>query len=60
MTDGPIVLQPTLYEDLIAAGVKVDNHYSDLYCPVSSVSSQLVAKHGNSHSCFVNNIGELW
>ena len=35
----------SLYTDLVEAGVKISNHYSDLYFPVTDESAAILAKH---------------
>jgi hypothetical protein len=32
----------TIYEELKAAGVEVENHYSDLHCPVNETSTAII------------------
>lgn len=34
-----------LYEELVEAGIKVTNHYSDLYFPVTDESAVILAKY---------------
>lgn len=46
----------SLYTDLIAAGIEVSSHYSDLYCPNTPEARALVRKHGHSLSLFQNQI----
>jgi hypothetical protein len=53
----------TLYQELVAAGVPIDSHESDLYCLVCSESIKLVAKHDThkTASTFRSEIdGKLW
>lgn len=35
----------TLYDDLLAAGVPLDHHYSDLYFPVTPQTTEILARH---------------
>lgn len=35
----------SIYQKMIAAGVKVDNHYSDLYAPVNPVTEKIVSEY---------------
>lgn len=57
----------TLYDALIAAGIPVDSHESDLYFPVSERSTAILRRHPRSHrqaEQFVNQapgrVGERW
>lgn len=35
----------TLYQDLVAAGVEVSSHESDLYFPVTEASMEILSRH---------------
>lgn len=51
----------TIYEDLLAAGIQVSNHESDLYCPVTPESRALVRKHELMVTTFINQVeGGTW
>jgi hypothetical protein len=54
----------SLYQELIAAGVEVSNHFSDLYCPVNETTKPILARSTLTRSTFVNqappHVGELW
>lgn len=55
----------TLYQELIAAGVEVSNHESDLYCPVTEQTTALLKKHDKTMATkFRNqrppNVGQWW
>lgn len=51
----------SLYTDLIAAGVPVDSHESDLYALVTPESARLVGLSGRSCSRFISQIdGRTW
>lgn len=57
----------TLYAELIAAGVLVDNHESDLYCPDTPAVREILARYPISQANargFSNqrppNVGERW
>lgn len=57
----------SLYTDLIAAGIQVDNHESDLYFPVTEQTTAILANHPlekNNASTFANqrppNVGQRW
>ena len=51
----------SIYQDLKAAGVPMDNHESDLYAKVTPDSVRIVESHGRSHSRFRSEIdGEMW
>jgi hypothetical protein len=34
--------EPSIYQQLVAAGVEIDHHESDLYCPVNEVTKAIV------------------
>lgn len=34
-----------IYDELVAAGVQVDNHYSDLYVPVNAITRPIVERY---------------
>lgn len=53
---------PTLYEDLLEAGVEIDSHESDLYFPVSKESEQILLRHPDqSFTIFRSQIdGSAW
>lgn len=57
---------PSLYDDVIAAGIQHASHYSDLYLPSTPEVRALLAKHGikvNGHSAstFTNQVeGGTW
>lgn len=51
----------TIYEELLAAGIQVSNHESDLYCPVTPESRALVRKHKLMVTTFINQVeGGTW
>jgi hypothetical protein len=37
--------QPSLYADLMAAGIVIDNHESDLYFPKTPATEAILARH---------------
>lgn len=58
---------PTLYAALLAAGVPIDNHESDLYFPVTEQSTAILAQYPHSKAnatTFANqrppNVGQRW
>lgn len=61
--DTPAVL-PTnrsLHQQLLAAGVELNNHESDLYAKVTPESRRIVEESDHSSSVFTSQIdGELW
>ncbi len=61
--DQPSVL-PTnrsLHQQLLAAGVEVDSHESDLYAMVTPESSRIVEESGHSSTMFKSEKdGEMW
>jgi len=52
----------TLYQDIKAAGISINNHESDLYFPVTPESIEILALYPDqSSSQFVSNTdGQLW
>lgn len=51
----------SLYEELLAAGIPLDSHESDLYALVTSDSRVIVARSEHGCSTFISNIdGKLW
>jgi len=51
----------SLYTDLIEAGIKVESHESDLYCPANSQTRELIKKHGLKATYFTSKIdGCVW
>jgi hypothetical protein len=52
----------TIYQRLKAAGVPLDNHYSDLYAQVTPVSTAIIKASGSkTASQFRSQIdGQLW
>ena len=57
----------SLYSDLIAAGVQVDNHESDLYFPATEKTRAILERYPlafSIHETFINqrppNVGERW
>lgn len=53
---------PTLYEALVAAGAKIENHASDLYTPVCEATRELLNQYPEHRaSVFTSQIdGQLW
>ncbi len=50
-----------IYDDMLAAGVSVENHYSDLYVPVNEITQPIVAKYSGKVYTFVSQIdGKQW
>jgi hypothetical protein len=47
-----------IYQELLAAGVPIDNHESDLYVPVNEVTHTIVARyeHRTNVTTFVNQV----
>ena len=51
----------SLYTDLIDAGIPVSNWQSDLYCPVTPLTRELIKKHDKRATTFKNQVeGGLW
>ena len=53
----------TIYEKMVQAGVKIENHFSDLYVPKNAITDQIVADYEFPAmiSVFRDNIDhELW
>lgn len=51
----------TLYDKLVAAGVPLDHHESDLYAKVTDASRALIAAHTKGPLVFRSAVdGELW
>jgi len=51
----------SLYTDLIAAGVPVDNHESDLYCLASDEARRLIVAHNMRGTSFLSAFdGRVW
>lgn len=56
----------TLYDELKAAGVEIDNHESDLYFPVTEATKAILAKpehkaHRKIATAFLSNVTHtLW
>ena len=55
----------SVYEDCVAAGVEMSNHYSDLYIPVNETTNAILKKYSQKSGCqaktFVNKISkDLW
>jgi hypothetical protein len=51
----------TLYEELKAAGVEINNHYSDLYVPVTTQTTAILLKyptHFNNAKRFIDNVSK--
>ena len=60
-------MKPTLYADLLAAGIPVANHESDLYFPATPESRAILERHPMQFSfatTFSNrrppNVGQRW
>jgi hypothetical protein len=50
-----------IYHDLLAAGVPLDSHESDLYAKVTPASRAIVTRSGHSFTVFRSQIdGALW
>lgn len=50
-----------LYDQVVAAGLPIDSHESDLYIKVTPASTALVTASGRSYQTFTSNIdGQLW
>ena len=50
-----------LYDELRAAGVRIDHHESDLYCPATETSREIIArypKHAMTTSLFIDQSGQ--
>ena len=53
----------SIYEQLKQANVKIDNHESDLYCPVNETTKAIIANydHKSNVTTFKSNIdGKTW
>jgi len=51
----------SLFDDIVNAGIPYDNHYSDLYIPVTPKTTALLKKHGVFATTFTNQVeGGLW
>jgi hypothetical protein len=52
----------TIYDEMIAAGVPCENHYSDLYVPVTDATRGILAKYPEANvTVFSSSIdGKLW
>jgi len=51
----------SLYDELLAAGVPLDNHESDLYVKDTPEARAILAKHGKRAAPFVNQIDHtIW
>lgn len=51
----------TIYDECVELGIEIDNHYSDLYIPVTSQTAELVKKYKHQHEVFKNQIdGKFW
>ena len=49
------------YTALVAAGVPIDHHESDLYCLATPEARQIVKLSGWSHTTFTSQIdGRIW
>lgn len=46
----------TLYQKCIELNIEVENHYSDLYIPVTEETKKLVKESGLKAQTFMNNI----
>jgi hypothetical protein len=53
---------PSLYQDMLAAGVKIDSHESDLYVEATPSSVAILKRYPRCNaSYFRNNVdGKLW
>lgn len=53
--------QQTVYQMLVAAGIPVENHYSDLYVQATPEALDIVRKAGKRCESFVHQIhGNRW
>jgi len=53
--------EESLYQDVLNRGIPHDNHYSDLYIPVTDETKALIKKHDIHATTFVNQVeGGLW
>ncbi len=54
----------TLYQELVANGIRVDNHYSDLYVPATPEVQVILALHPQNRkqaTTFVCQVtGDVW
>lgn len=51
----------SLYKELVAAGVPIDHHESDLYVRDTSVARSILARHGKKGTAFTSQIdGKRW
>lgn len=51
----------SLYTEIVAAGIPVDNHYSDLYVKATPESFALLKKHKQRFSGFKHTtLREMW
>lgn len=54
-------MDKTIYEALQAANVPMENHLSDLYCPVTPFTAELVRQYRINVTVFTSPVdGGLW
>jgi hypothetical protein len=56
-------MEKDIYDQLKEANIKIDSHYSDLYCPVTKESTAIINKYENRHNVTKFNSAiddELW
>ena len=51
---------PTLYEELVAAGLEVSNWQSDLYVPATEEAKAIFRKHRQAPCYFRSNVDGSW
>lgn len=50
-----------IFNEVVSRGVPYDNHYSDLYIPVTAETIELVSQCGDQASMFLSAIdGKMW
>jgi hypothetical protein len=51
----------SLYDQMVATGVTIENHYSDMYVPVNETTTKLVNESGRVFSMFKSQIDDkMW
>jgi len=51
----------TLYEELKSKGIKISSHASDLYCPCTNETVEIIKRHKHCSTRFINQVeGGVW
>lgn len=56
-------IYPSIYQQMVEAGVEIDHHATDLYVPVTEASTELVCAYRwrKNVTTFINQVtGDLW